>query len=153
MNCKRNIMLFVLAATLAISGQVLASAEGCSPGFWKNHLECWCDDYSPDTLVAEIWGRLAGSPYESFGDDTLLDALYYKGGKGLTGSVRRMLRQAAAALLNGCSADVSYPVTDYFVIRLVNTALDTENPDVINDVQEIMEGWNEEGCPINAGCQ
>ena len=140
-------------------------AEGCTPGFWKNHPDCWCDAYTPDMLASDVFTRLASAPYDTLGDDetpsksdfnndTLMDALKYRGGADLAGSVRNLLRHATAALLNGCSSDVFYPVSDLIVIDLVNAALDSEDQATVQELHSVLAGFNEDyPCPINAHCE
>jgi hypothetical protein len=135
--------------------------EGCTPGFWKNHPDCWCDSYTPTMDADDVFTALQDPNYASYSDkkcdfdtDSLLDALKYGGGRGLAGSVRNMLRHATAALLNGCSDNVQYPVSDALVIDLVNAALATEDVDVIQELHGVLAGFNEDNpCPINAHCQ
>ena len=137
--------------------------EGCTPGFWKNHPDCWCDAYNKDMLVSDVWTALKDPNYvtlddddrkSDFDQDTLLDALKYRGGPGLAGSVRNMLRHATAALLNGCSTDVAYPVSDLTVIEVGNGVLESEDIATIQEVHGILAGWNEDSpCPINAHCE
>jgi hypothetical protein len=128
--------------------------EGCTPGFWKNHPACWCEAYTPDMLVSEVWTALQDPAYDSFDGDTLMDALKYGGGRGLEGSVRNMLRHATAALLNACNDNVDYPVGVDLIIELGDAALATEDIDVIQELHSVVAGFNEDyPCPINAHCE
>jgi hypothetical protein len=136
--------------------------EGCTPGFWKNHPDCWCDSYTEATLVSDVFDRLKAAPYDTVDDDdrksdfdtdTLADSIRYRGGPELAGSVRNMLRHATAALLNGCSSDVGYPISDLMVIELVNFVLDQEDIGMIQDAHTLLAMWNEDSpCPIDAHC-
>ena len=164
MNWKRNIVLMVLIATVTISGHVFANtAEGCTPGFWKNHPACWCDSYTEATLISDVFSGLQAAPYDTiddadrksdFDNDNLQDALRYRGGGGLAGSVRNMLRHATTALLNGCSSDVAYPISGLGVIDLVEYALDSQDIGMIQDVHIILAMWNEDApCPIDSQCR
>ncbi|MHC5184267.1 MAG: COG1470 family protein, partial [Planctomycetota bacterium] len=135
--------------------------EGCTPGFWKNHTDCWCDAYTPDMLVSEVWTALQDPNYVSitdsksnFATDTLMDSIRYRGGGGLAGTTRNMLRHATAALLNACSDNVAYPVSVGDIIDGGNTALATEDIAEIHDLHMILAGFNEDSpCPINAHCE
>ena len=132
--------------------------EGCTPGFWKNNPDCWCDSYNPGDPVAGVFTALQDPNYaeiddskSDFDEDSLLDALKYGGGRGLAGATRNLLRHATAALLNGCSSDVLYPVSDGTVIDLVNAALATEDVDIIQELHGVLAGFNEDSpCPISA---
>lgn len=137
--------------------------EGCTPGFWKNHPACWCDSYTPEMLLSDVFTRLQDPPYDTLDDDdrksdfdtdTLDDGIRYRGGPGLAGSTRNMLRHAVAALLNGCSDDVLYPISDLMVIDVVNFVLDLESIADIQQLHMILAGFNEDSpCPIDAHCR
>ncbi|MHC4233251.1 MAG: hypothetical protein ACYSTW_11730, partial [Planctomycetota bacterium] len=95
-----------------------------------------------------------GDRKSDFDTDSLADALRYRGGRGLAGSARNMLRHATAALLNACSSDVGYPVSDAAVIDLGNYVLESGDPAMIQDLHALLSSWNEEfPCPIDAHCR
>jgi len=72
---------------------------GCTPGYWKNHLDTWeITGYNPGQPVSSVWSYAA--KYPDIGNATLHQALYFKGGKGTEGAARIMMRSAVAALLN-----------------------------------------------------
>ncbi|MHC5185355.1 MAG: hypothetical protein ACYSPI_13965, partial [Planctomycetota bacterium] len=143
--------------------------EGCTPGFWKNHPDCWCDalpdglPISEGTLASDVWTRLQSPPYDTLDDgdrksdfdaDTLAMSIRYRGGGDLAGKARNMLRHATAALLNSCSTDVGYPLSVAFIIDAVNAALDSEDPAVIQDTHMVLASLNEDSpCPIDAHCR
>ena len=137
--------------------------ESCTPGYWKNSPNCWCDSYTPEMLISDVFARLQIAPYDTiddsgkkrsksdFDNDTMLDALKYGGGNGLAGSTRNMLRHATAALLNSCNNDLFYPVSDTMVIDLVNFVLDGQDPAMVQDLHIILASWNEDfPCPISS---
>jgi len=127
----------------------ILDVNGCTPGFWKNHTDCW-DCYSPTTLVGDVFD-IPGS-LSALADDTLLQALRYKGGKTLRAKTRIMLRQAVAALLNACDPNFDYPLTVAGVIEDVNEALATLNKREILSTKRELAGYNQIGCGINAHC-
>jgi hypothetical protein len=112
--------------------------EGCTPGFWKNHVGAW-----------------AGTPYEptddfdaTFGVDyfdpdlTLCEALWNGGG-----GVNALGRHAVAALLNSAHGVVDYCLTDKDIEDAV------ENMD-----KGTLADFNEQYCPLggpemNGKCQ
>jgi hypothetical protein len=112
---------------------VVCPCEGCTPGFWKNNAglikenkkgkivreddNCWCGDYSSDDLLTDVF---EGIPSQ-FDGDTLIEALNY-GGSG--GQEYNMLRHAVAALLNACSDNVEFGLTEEYIIETVISALD-----------------------------
>jgi len=55
-------------------------------------------------------------------------------------------RHAVAALLNAASPDVSYDRTTMQVKMIFNNALADGN---VEEVKNILEGFNEQGCPLN----
>jgi hypothetical protein len=99
--------------------------DGCTPGFWKNHLDLW--PISTDTTFAQAFGKeIPGK--ESL---TLLEMLNSGGG-----GVNAMFRQGAAAYLNSVyertyGEDVfNYPKSTSTVIR-----------DVLDGLDPIYELW------------
>jgi hypothetical protein len=129
----------------------VAGNEGCTPGYWKNHPDCW-ECYDPDYPLCDVFTVPAQLQGE-FCDDTLMDALNYGGGAGVEGAARNLFRHAAAALQNACDADVNYPMTVAGVIQHVNAALATLDKSMIEAAKGILAGYNESGCPQDAHCR
>jgi hypothetical protein len=112
MKKERTRKAFVLPVVLSL-GMLAAMAGhlfapywtcGCTPGYWKNHLDQWTqtnylgvplEPTQPVGSVFAIPGNLS-----ALADDTLLRALSYPGGPGLAGAARILLRAATAGLLN-----------------------------------------------------
>jgi hypothetical protein len=155
----RKLCLSVFLAAVSL-GLILVSpgfapfipTEGCTPGYWKNHLSAWVE-FTPSMTLGEVYGA-AGFvwPAELFElyDDTLLEALEYHGGPGLLGGARIMLRQAVARLLNAAHPDVYAPD----VAWAINAVLDILGRAVLNRDDILMvagqfEYLNELGCPLN----
>lgn len=110
--------------------------EGCTPGFWKNHVEDW-----PPT------GFAPGSDFDStFGVDlfdpnlTLLQAAGQGGG-----GVNALGRHAVAALLNAAHPDVDSPLTTAQVIAAVQSAAASGDFETTKDM---LEDNNELGCRL-----
>jgi hypothetical protein len=131
-------MLTVVAAVMILGIGMPSMAkksdgyEGCSPGFWKNHLEDWCC-YSPDDSFSAIFG--AGP------DVTLLEALNTGGG-----GADALGRHAVAALLNASHPDINYPASDAEVIEAVNTAILSDDKDMIEYTKDVLDYLNNLGC-------
>ena len=115
--------------------------EGCTPGYWKqeHHFDSWVptgyvpeDDFGLDFGVFNV---------DDTWDDTLLSALWKKGGKE-----KALLRHATAALLNASSPDVDYYYTIFEVHSMVEEAYAYGT---FNDIKDLFEGANEMGCPLN----
>jgi hypothetical protein len=108
-----------------------ASFAGCTPGYWKNHLNKWpATGYSTGSIFNTVFG------VNYFGDDYTLNDGIRQGG----GQLRRAARHGTAALLNATHPDVSYPYSAAQVIALVQAGDETS----IN----FLEAANELGCSI-----
>lgn len=124
--------------------------EGCTPGFWKNHTNCWVD-YSSSELVGDVFAIPA--ELDSLSDDTLMEALRYKGGSKAIGAARILLRHAVAAVLNAAHPDIAYPMPSASaIIADVNAALDGLNRDTILGLKNQLDEYNNRGCSIDAHC-
>ena len=84
--------------------------EGCTPGYWKNHVEDWPPTgYSPGDDFDTTFGVDLFDP-----DITLEEAVNAKGGGD-----KRLARHGTAALLSAAHPDVAYPLTVAEVIAAV----------------------------------
>jgi hypothetical protein len=138
-----------LVGALPAGAQTIGS-EGCTPGYWKNHLSAWDDagqqsPYSPSQTVESVWDE--ASRFPNLADDTLLEALNYGGGPGLEGMARILLRQAVAALLNANVDSVDYPYWQNSVINQTNEALQ-ESRGAMETLKNKWESGNQMGCPL-----
>ena len=120
-------------------------AEGCTPGYWKTHLNDWVG-YAPGARVDSVFA--SASVFPSLADDSLVTALGYPGGPGASGGARILLRAAVAALLNESHPDVEYSIDG--VIGLVNAALSTQDRATMISLGGILDGANNgiDGCPL-----
>ena len=82
---KLSLIGIVLTVTLVFVGVVSAEEYGCSPGYWKNH-DSWPGRISQEWTFGV---NLNGDQTQ----DTLLDTLKYKGGPGIDGAKRILLRE------------------------------------------------------------
>jgi len=102
--------------------------EGCTPGYWRNHLSDWAaTGYSPGDDFDTTFGVDLFSP-----DITLEEAINLGGG-----GVRKLARHGTAALLSAAHPSVDYPFTVAEVIALVQSG----------DSSPLVDG-NELGCSI-----
>ena len=99
--------------------------EGCTPGYWKNHLKRW--PVSTNLSFNATFGVNIFEP-----DFTLLQAVKQGGGHE-----KRLGRHAVAAYLNSL-VGIDYKYTTAEVIALVQAG----NADA-------LEKANERGCPLN----
>ena len=109
--------------------------EGCTPGFWKNHISLWPAGFIPSDDFDAVFGVDAFDP-----DLTLLGALQNGGG-----GVNALGRHATAALLNAASPGVDYGLTEAEVIAMVQAALAPGGD--IEGTKDTLQGFNEMGCP------
>lgn len=145
-----------VAVTLALSpmahilpaGASLAGTEGCTPGYWKNHEEAWGHTpYSPSARVVEVFPAAAGLVGT---DDTLMDALNYKGGPGPAGAARILLRAAVASLLNaGYSPALDFPAFTSGVLTRTNAALASGRRARMIDLAAQWDDKNNLDCPLS----
>lgn len=118
--------------------------EGCTPGYWKNHVDSWPPTgYAPGQTVGSVF---AGS---SFGGSSLLEALGFGGGPGVTGAQKILLRAAVAALLNAAHPGVAYTQSAASVISAVNAALASGSRDTMLALASSLDRDNNLGCPLN----
>ena len=112
--------------------------EGCTPGYWKNHLDSW-QGFSPTASFDAVFGL--GSPGMFNPDLTLLQALENGGGK-----FEKLGRHATAALLNAASSGVDFGQTTTQVINAVKAAFAAKNSEPL---ATNLANANERGCPLN----
>jgi uncharacterized repeat protein (TIGR01451 family) len=124
--------------------------EGCTPGYWKTHPDCWCDEYEPGDLLGDVF-TIPGS-MSWFSNKTLMQGLNFGGGNGVMGAARNLFRSGVAALLNACNDDVAYGMSVGGVIDAVNAALATEDRDEILAQHAEFDMMNNYGCSIDAHC-
>ena len=109
--------------------------EGCTPGYWKNHLGAWAaTGYSPSQTLESVF-----DVPDSLGLDnrTLLEAASAGGG-----GVTALLRHAVAALLGAAHPAVDYPISTAQVIADVNAALASGNAGSIENLKNQLDRWN-----------
>lgn len=105
--------------------------EGCTPGFWKNHLDVWPID--ANTAFDAIFGRPA------FPGASMEAVVNLNGGQ-----LNALGRHAAAAYLNAISGIVAYDMTAAEVIAAFQAAYDSGD---YNTTKNMFEALNELGCP------
>ena len=119
--------LYVTATASATCVIETAGDEGCTPGYWKNHLLDWVV-YTPDDDFDTVFGVDYFTP-----DITLEEALNLGGG-----GVYKLARHGTAALLNAANPDVNYPLTEAQVIAAVQAG-----------DSDLLAEYNELGCPLS----
>lgn len=121
-----------------------ANYNGCTLGYWKQsqHFDRWPTGIDGNQNLQNHFGPNAYA-------DTLLNALNYKGGSGLDGAKRLLLKQAVAGLLNASSGQVDYRLTRAELIQYVTFALNSNDRDVILALASTLDAYNNQGCPLN----
>ena len=119
--------------------------EGCTPGYWKNHLDSWAaTGYSPNQTLASVFANTG-----TLGSKTLLEALSFGGGSTLTEKKQILLRAAVASLLNAAHPGVDFDQTTAEVIASVNAALASNNAGTILGLATTLDEENNSGCTLN----
>ena len=154
MKKLEKILVIGVTSVLFFSGMLGVTANGnggdggdpggLTPGFWKNHLSMWVyfEDDDPIDGPFDVPSELSG--------DTLLEALRYKGGRGVLGAARILLRAAVAGILNyeylGYDGGVfEYPMTLYEIIDEVNAALASGDRGIMLDLKDTLDDYNNLG--------
>jgi len=77
--------------------------------------------------------------------DTLITALNYQGGEGLSGMAQSLLRAAVAAVLNAATEEINYPLTVGDIIMQVNNALASNDRIEMEDLKDELDYYNNLG--------
>lgn len=131
-------------ATFCYSTPDQTGFDGCTLGYWKvpQHHDSWPAGYFTWTNQQTHFGPLAFN-------DTLLNALNYKGGSTIVAAKRLLMKQATAALLNAASPVVDYPLTRDQVISYTQFALGSNDREVILSLGATLDAYNNQGCTLN----
>jgi hypothetical protein len=122
-------------------------AEGCSPGYWKNHPGSWAPTgFSPGQTLESVFDVPNALGLDNV---SLRNALRFGGGSGTAGAARILLRAGVAALLNAAHPVVDYPRTTASVIAAVNAALASGNRAQMLILAASLDIDNNRGCPLS----
>lgn len=122
--------------------------QGCTPGYWKNHLDAWATTgYSPNQVITTVFAQAA--LYPSLSIKTMLDTLQGGGGPGAEGGAKILLRAATASVLNANHNGVDFPKIAAHIINPVNNALASQNRATMLTLADKLDKWNNGGCPLN----
>jgi hypothetical protein len=124
---------------ITVSCPLPAAYGGCSHGYWKSH-STWPAPYTPLTTLTSVF--TIDGQYSGFTDNTLQDALGFKGGSDLSAKARILMIQAVAALLNATQSEIFYELSTQEVINDVNAALASHSPTTILDLATQLESYN-----------
>lgn len=131
-----------------VTATPVLGVDGCGPGFWKTHP------------TAAVWGPAGHSPGDTVssvfavdgtaGSATLLQALDFRGGRGIDGAERILMRAAVSALLNASHLNVGYAFSDADVISLVQEAVASNDRRSLLELAGMLDDLNNGFCPIDA---
>lgn len=131
-HARKAVRLLVIATVslgLVASLVAVASADsqvggdqGCTPGYWKNHLDNWPslvstdDDFGngdarPTSIIDHRFSDLNPFGLGAYESKTLAQALGFKGGTGIDGAAQILFRAASAAWVNAADDRINYPYT------------------------------------------
>lgn len=146
---KSALTAIVAAVSLSFLTSAYATGEpqGCTPGYWKNHTDAWIT-YESYHSVMDV---LVFPPelYNEFAGVTIHQALSLKGGPGIEGAARILVRHSIAALLNVRHPDILYPIGKGEVKGLVNDAMASLNREHMLTIASFLMTQNELGCPLD----
>ncbi len=122
--------------------------QGCTPGYWKNHADSWpATGHSTAASVQSVFASAAA--YPAIGGASLIEALGFKGGSGVEGGARNLLRAAVAGLLDASHPGVDYPRAPAALIADVDAALAGGDRDTMLALASAIDRDNNLGCPLN----
>jgi hypothetical protein len=145
-----------LLCTVSVSVAAPAQAErvgnqGCTPGYWKNHMNNW-EEYRPGTVVGNVFDFSDSSAaVAAYADTTFGEALRLQGGTGLAGATEILLRAAVAATLNAAHEGLGYPLRrggDDGIFAMVNEALASGDRQAMLELARYLNSLNNLGCPL-----
>jgi hypothetical protein len=121
---------------------------GCPSILWSGLSgEVWAAaGQRPDQLLRDAFREAPA--YEGLSGLTLRSALRLRGGLGLLGAARDLVRAGTAALLNAGHPRIEYPLTRTQVITRVDSALRGQNETAIVAVARELDAANAVGCPL-----
>lgn len=124
--------------------------EGCTPGYWKNHTDNW-EEAAADQLLGSIYDV---SP--ALADSTMAEGLALRGGSGVDGAERILVRAATAAWLNAAHDGLGYPWRRHGagldgrppLTKYVNQALASGDRQTMLAAANRLDADNNLGCPL-----
>jgi hypothetical protein len=143
--------------SVIIELEIPGESEGLTPGFWKNHPNCWVG-YDPETdYFNDIFGvsvtinKVGKKPGNS--NPTLMEALAAKGGVNeAKDEYGALVRHAVAALLNAAHPEVNYPLTETEIINSVANAINNVDMTDPESLKNMLDMYNNAGGGIDAHC-
>jgi len=127
--------------------------EGCTPGYWKNHLGQWCQSYPPSATFYDVFGVILANDSSI----TLEQVITFQVPNNVTcqhphppdliDNITRVLAyHAVAALQNACTS-VAYDLTVTQVITSVQNAIGSGDCSTMEQLKDTLDYLNNQGCP------
>ena len=126
--------------------------EGLTPGFWKNHPDCWMG-YTPTDTFYDVFGITVTVTIHKtqITNPTLMQALNAQGGMNETkGVYDALIRHAVAAILNANHEYVEYPLSEGQIVSQVVEAITNTNLTDAEPLKNTLEMYNQLGGGIDA---
>jgi hypothetical protein len=116
--------------------------QGCTPGYWRNHLDRWSEVDPGDDFNATFGVDL-------FSPNITLGTAIQLGG----GGENALARHATAALLNAhggvANSDGTTVASPYTVAEVIQMVQDAVEDETIEATKDLLAAANELGCPLN----
>ncbi|MDH5691494.1 MAG: hypothetical protein OEZ47_00160 [Gammaproteobacteria bacterium] len=145
--------------------------EGCSPGYWKTHLDSWHSMLPPEALFDTVFqtsafpGRtlleivsvedddgIRGEPPAGCSFDYDNDGDHHNGGHHKGSNYHSMLRQLgfhSVAALQNAATTVSFDLTVEEVIASFQNAWESCNLELMEEAKNSLDFLNNQYCPLN----
>ena len=130
------------AATVCVTNSTSSGTGGCpkAASVWQKAPASWPAPYTSGQTIGSVF---TSAPW-SVASSSLQDALDGKTGDK---SLKELLKQATAALLNAASPNIDYPFTVAEVVQAVNTALSSYDDQSRKELTTLFKEANEVACP------
>jgi hypothetical protein len=137
--------------------------EGCTPGFWKNHLSLWHPQFPPDLAFSAAFGvdafpgrtllqviGLIGNPQYVAKNSDSPAGCYFESQKERDKflSMQAMLAFHAIAALQNAAGAVRYDLTVADVQRSFAVAWQQCSRERMEMAKDSLERLNQQGCPL-----
>lgn len=122
----------------------LPEPQGCTTDVWNGRPEWPGTGIAPGQRVRDTFSQ--SNHYGQIGNVTLRAALRFKGGGGVLGAAKVLIREGAAALLNATHPTLEYPYTRSQLIVMVNRALGSGDSAQMGELAALLREANEAEC-------
>ena len=131
--------------------QGASGGAGCTPGYWKNHVDAWQQHQDPTQTLGSCFGfdgTECNAELNYFVDKTILQALFFQGGDDLMGKLEIFFRAAAAAKLNSIFL-AEFPWTGSDLGNVIYDAIASCDESELVGAGNLLDTANNIGCPFS----